>query len=577
MNYSKSFLFLFLITTLLALPLGVFAQEEPTQEATAQATAAEQDPPTETAAPTDTPAPTATNTPVPTPTSTPAPTDTLPPTSTSTPAVTATPIPATPTPTVTPIWPTDTPTRLPTLTSTSPAPTATCSDPKEPNDQPGSGPALAINQSVQNLTLHPFGDVDYFLLWGKAGVFYNVTTTTSQGVDTRLRIFDPAGSFITENDDYQVGSPASQASFQAGSEGWFTVLVDSRVPASWDCRQYSLTAVDVSGPTSTPTRTPGPPPTATLAATAIPAELMFDQYEPNYDFSTAANIGVGQTINLNFNPWSAGSNDVDNDFFRLYAKAGERLRFETTGLAEGLDTNLILYREDGQVIAGNDDCQAGQRASCLEWAPDANGVVYVLVGPVGTIPEIVASGSRAYNLVIQDTAGQTSSTGAAGEGLIPTPGYGQTPQLGLPWAVTPLPPTPAPGVAATPPGLVPFGTPTPAIQVRSISLPGVPTPTLPPMQLVTLGVSIYYDENNNKAPDVSEGVSGVSIRVLDGSTNNILGQAFTGSQGYAALTVTAVDQVRLSVPYLGYNENVRPPGKEVTIRLTPLRLPSLIP
>jgi hypothetical protein len=35
--------------------------------------------------------------------------------------------------------------------------------------------------------------------------------------------------------------------------------------------------------------------------------------------------------------------------------------------------------------------------------------------------------------------------------------------------------------------------------------------------------------------------------------------------------------VRLSVPYLGYNQAIRPPGEHTLIRLAPLRLPSLIP
>jgi hypothetical protein len=43
------------------------------------------------------------------------------------------------------------------------------------------------------------------------------------------------------------------------------------------------------------------------------------------------------------------------------------------------------------------------------------------------------------------------------------------------------------------------------------------------------------------------------------------------------LSVAAPDEVRISVPYLGYNQAVRPPGKALSIRLVPMRLPSLIP
>jgi hypothetical protein len=362
--------------------------------------------------------------------------------------------------------------------------------------------------------------------------------------------------------------------FQAPGEGWFAVEVDSRVPpapatpggpgADWGCRQYIITAIDVSPPTPTPTRTPGPPPTATPPATAVPAQVMVDGYEPNYDFATAANIGVGQTLNLNFNPYPAGSNAVDNDYFRLYVKVGEKLRIETTNLAPGLDTNLILYRDNGAVIAGNDDCLPGERCSCIEWVPDYTGLAYLLVGPVGTIPEATTAGARAYSLVVTDVAGQTPTPAPGATPILP---YGQP----LAWPVTP-PPAPAMDIS------MPVITPSPAAEVRVRLLElAPPTSTPRPLQALTLDLTVYYDENDNRSPDASEGVTGLSVRVLDSLDNQLLGQAFTDGNGHANLTVAAPGEVRVSIPYLGYNQAVRPPGKALTIRLTPMRLPSLIP
>jgi hypothetical protein len=308
---------------------------------------------------------------------------------------------------------------------------------------------------------------------------------------------------------------------------------------------------------------------------------MHDEYEPNYDFNTAANMGVGQTLNLNFNPYPAGSNQVDNDFFRLYVKVGERLRIETTGLAQGLDTNLILYRDNGAVIAGNDDCQPGQRYSCVEWEPDYTGLAYLLAGPVGTIPEATSSGARAYSLVAEDIAGQTPTPapGGASPWATPTLIYGQP----MPWPVTPLPPTPTTlPVGGTSPITMPaatgFSTSTPAagVRVRPLSL-ALPTPTPKPMQSVTIDLSVYYDENNNRAPDASEGVAGLSVRVLNSLNNELLGQSFTDAYGHTSLTVATPGEARVSVPYLGYNQAIKPPGKALTIRLAPMRLPSLIP
>jgi hypothetical protein len=295
-------------------------------------------------------------------------------------------------------------------------------------------------------------------------------------------------------------------------------------------------------------------------------------------------MGVGQTLNLNFNPYPAGSNQVDNDFFRLYAKVGERLRIQTTGLAQGLDTNLILYRDNGAVIAGNDDCRPGERRSCIEWEPDYTGLAYVLVGPVGTIPEATSSGARAYSLVVEDIAGQTPTpaTGNSGGTLpwaTPTSVYGQP----LPWPVTPLPPTPTsfPLGGTSPismPSTTAFATPTSAAVVRVRPLSPAPlAPTPKPMRSVTIELSVYYDENNNRAPDTGEGVAGLSVRVLNSLNNKLLGQSFTDVYGHTSLTVAAPGEVRASVPYLGYNQAVKPPGKALTIRLVPMRLPSLIP
>ena len=455
---------------------------------------------------------------------------------------------------------------------------------------------LVINQTVSDLTLYPLGDVDFFLLWGKAGRYYQVTTSTGDGLDTRVRVFDPTGNLIAENDDYTSGNPASRANFRAPGEGWFSVAVDSIVPTDWGCLTYSITAVDVSSPTVTPTSTPGKAtstPTTTPSATSVSSKIMYDAYEPNYDMGTAANAGVGQTLNLNFNPYPAGSGEVDNDWFRIYVKAGESLRIETTGLADGLDTNLVLYRDNGAVIAGNDDCVAGERYSCIQWAPDYTGLAYILVGPVGTIPEATASGSRAYSLVIEDVAGQTPRAQPPGDAQPPlgtpvstgsAPGslYGQR----VPWPVTPLPAGyVATSVAAVATPQSAAGTPTisataqstqSTVRVRTVDLAS-PSPTPRPLQSITIDLTVYYDENNNSAPDANEGVVGVSGRILNSLDNTLLGQAFTDGGGHANLTVSAPGDVRVSVPYLGYNQVVRSPGKSLTIRLSPMRLPSLIP
>jgi hypothetical protein len=291
---------------------------------------------------------------------------------------------------------------------------------------------------------------------------------------------------------------------------------------------------------------------------------MTDAYEPNGDFAHAANLGVGQTLNLNFNPYPVGINAIDYDFFRVFVKTGQTLKISTGELAAGLDTNLMLYRDNGETIGYNDDCVPGRLDSCLTWEPTYTGVAYVLVGPVGTIPVATSSGSRAYTLSVTDQTGLVTPTV-----LALSSGYSGNASGGeqLPWRVTPLPPT------ETPP---PTATALPGIRVYPISN-SLPTPTAEPLQTIVVELSVYYDENDNRAPDISEGVSGVSVRVLDFQSNQLLGHVFTDQFGHARLMVAAAGQVRLSVPYLGYNEAIRAPGEAMTIRLAPLQLPGLIP
>jgi len=285
---------------------------------------------------------------------------------------------------------------------------------------------------------------------------------------------------------------------------------------------------------------------------------MFDTYEPNYDFATAAALGVNQTVELNFHIFPPGAPGVDNDFFKLYVKVGQQLRFETTNLAPGVDTNIILYREDTTtIIAGNDDCAPGEQRSCLTWTPDYTGLVYLLVGPVGLTPQGDTAAALGYKLSITDLTGQPTPTTAA-------PAYGQP----LPW------PSKPPATPSTLP--TPAPTLTPDLRVRVFSL-APPTPTPLPLQASVVQLTVYYDENDNKAPDRNEGVIGLNLQLLDGLTNRVLGQAFTNRAGHATLFVSAAGDVRLSVPYLGYSQAVKAPGGAFEIRIPAIHLPSLIP
>ena len=490
------------------------------------------------------------------------------PTPTNPPFSTATPAPVEPTP-----QPTETPPPTPTPTATSqppppesptptptPSPLPTCADTLEPNDQPEQAAILLLNQPLTELTLASLADRDYFQLWVKPGRSYELSTATSQGVDTRLRLLDAAGNVLSENDDVLTGTgdPASRISFLANTEGWLWAMVDTAVPLEWGCRTYSLLWREVAPPTPTPTSTPRPTqppePTAVPPPTSTPLPTLFDAYEPNWDFERAADIAVGQVLDLNFYPWPADHPGPDNDFFRFSVKAGQALSFETLDLAPGLDTNLILYREDRTVIAGNDDCNSSERRSCLTWTPDYTGLAYALIGPVGLVPKGIAPETLSYRFSLTDQALQPEVEYVAHE-------YGQSaPIEDLPWEVVPPEPTDEPL----------------DIQVQTFSL-SAPAPTPEPLEPILIELTVYYDENDNKAPDFDEGVAGLGIRVLDSVTNRLLAQGFTDEQGYARIAVSAAEPVRVTVAYLGYSQPVRSPGDRFEIRLPGQELPGLIP
>jgi hypothetical protein len=441
--------------------------------------------------------------------------------------------------------------------------TPVCNDALEPNDALGTGAVLLSNQPVSFLTLGSIDDIDYFQIWVKVDYHYQINTATVDGVDTRLRLFDGQGELLAENDDYMPGDPSSRLQFQAPEDGWLFVAVDSVIPIEWGCRSYNISITDYAPATATPTptpkptSTPKPEPTSSPPATNTPLPELYDAYEPNYDFDSAADIGVGQVIKLNFHVFPPGDSGIDNDFFRIHVKTGQELLIETSDLAGGVDTNIIIFRSDQSVIAGNDDCEAGKLHSCLTWSVDYTGLAYILVGPVGIAPRGVSEDALDYKLRVTDLRNLPTPTSTA-----PEPGYGQN----APWPQTPPPTSTA---EATP-------VPESKIRIETFSL-APPTPTPLPLQPIVIEITVYYDENDNKAPDINEGVTGVNMQVLDSLSNRLLGQTFTDEQGHATMFVSASQGVRVTVPYLGYSRQVRPPGNQFEIRISPLHLPSLIP
>jgi hypothetical protein len=125
--------------------------------------------------------------------------------------------------------------------------------------------------------------------------------------------------------------------------------------------------------------------------------------------------------------------------------------------------------------------------------------------------------------------------------------------------------------------------PQPAAGVELVGAPPTVQPTTTPIppSLVTVSVVIAYDENGNRAVDPAEGVSGISVRVVEVGTNRVITRAFTDSSGFAQLQVITSAQARVVVPYFGRVwelPNSRRGGNvRFTLLLAPGNQPGLIP
>lgn len=143
----------------------------------------------------------------------------------------------------------------------------------------------------------------------------------------------------------------------------------------------------------------------------------------------------------------------------------------------------------------------------------------------------------------------------------------------------------ADNVLIIPPPLV-TATPTPppraAAGIELIAAPPTIQPTTPPIapQEREISLVVAYDENGNKAVDPSEGVAGISVRIIEAGTNQEIAQAFTDGQGHARLRVVTSAAIRVVVPYFGEVWDI--PAKATgqsrfTLLLKPGTQPGLIP
>ena len=314
-------------------------------------------------------------------------------------------------------------------------------------------------------------------------------------------------------------------------------------------------------PTLTPTGTPKPTKTITPTPGPFACVTGADSFEPNNDFDTATTIGIGlKYTGLNFVECSTSDSGWDNDYFKARVKPGMLVTCRTADLSAGTDTNLILYDVNRNGINGQDDLNraAGDLSSSVTYYVTYEGWLYGLVGEGFHRP--LSEQSKATYSYECTIANQSTPTPA------PTP----TDLPNVPTR-TPVPPTPtetpipSPTLSPTPPS------------IRVIPLPTA-TPVGLPLKAIPVSLQVYYDADSNNKPDPGEGIIGVSARVFDLSSGNLLAQGLTDQTGRVSITVNVPGAVKLVVPYFNYSAIILPnQGGAAVLRISARDLPQSIP
>jgi len=428
-------------------------------------------------------------------------------------------------------------------------------DSYEENDTLTAASAIPVGAELGNLTISPANDPDWFrVLVSPPAAYpgtYRAEVIGTPGLDLTLTVYGPNASPVGSQND--PSSPSAAVTFNAGSEGYYAFEITSATAnEGW----YVLRVVNLTPtPTPIPTITPIPTTTATLLPTATSPFLTNtptpylsgapDYTEPNYDFRTAYRIVPGDTLeNLNFNP--GVSNAIDNDFFVMAVRIGVTYTCRTEKLGPSLDTNLIIFNgaNTQDVIGGNDDIntQAGQINSQLSFTASKEGDVYVLVGYKYDDPNVRLPGNATYTFSCQAAPPTPTAMPASG------------------------------GSSSGPVEMTP-------IFVEVLQTPEIsPTATAAPVMPQTIDVIVGYDRNNNGELDPTEGVAGMSVRVIDAAANRELSHGFTSEVGTVRFTLAVAGPIRVVIPFLGAAEEFRP-GSPVqwTILIPASNAPGLIP
>lgn len=406
-------------------------------------------------------------------------------------------------------------------------------------------------------TLWPVGDIDYFTYFGKAGKAYRLTTESlSIGIDTYMTAYDRYGNVIATNDDYLTTGRASQITLSIGADGYYFVSIVNLDPTDPADRTYCIKITEVEA-----TATPTPAPT-----------LVPDTLEPNGSFDTAALIEVDVAYSLDFVPPIPPG--PDNDFFRIWVKPNILYTCGTSNLSGVNDTNMILYDQNRNGLAGNDDKAPGDLGSEVSYLSTYTGWLYILVGPYAT-PAYDQSELYTYTLLCEAVAATPTPTPTNTPTPAPFGGGGSGGGVFIPTATPQPTATPEPTKDAD--ALVPTPVPTPRPIVSFQPLPTA-TPLVSTVPQFAVEVTLYYDANNNFLPELNEGIMDIGVALYDNATGQLLSFGYTNQAGRVTFEpIVAQGAVRVVVPFLNFSQTVTADTSNVTLRVAPQQLPGQIP
>ncbi len=480
-----------------------------------------------------------------------------------------------------------------------------CADQYEPDNTRTTAKTIELN-TEQIHTFCPPGDLDWVTFVAVGGKVYTMYTKDLAGpVDTVITLYDSAGNFLFENDDYQPGQGlASRIDYTFASTAVYYLRVRDKRNSGGAGYQYTvgLSSTGALPSTGTATVTPTLNPNT---ATPTPGNCN-DQYEPDGVPEAAKLFLIGSVQHHVICP------AADADWVRFYARAGKVYTVRTLNLGVGLDTYMYVFDSDGQkILAQNDDGGDGV-ASRIDFYPQRDDWYYAQVKNAGDI----GSPDQTYDLSLAVVPGVPQPPGTAtqiiapvvtGTETLPTTVVQPTkPPLNTPTqgAIEPTPaakPTlPQPGATQPP---MPTAAPTEAPAEPTPVIPNPPItghepfdPTqvahsqapakviAPPQPAASVGLApmlfrLFYDRNHNDSYEAGEGIRGISVYFLYADASLALsGSAVTSDAGVGELKLPATEQM-VYIPYLDIKMKVaRFPQRELhSLWLPPVALPDHVP